>query len=193
MSVPYQHGLSWPGKAWCPHINEGGRESLPGPHRIKDAWCHPGLLLGAKFRDSTIKQSQARSEAWVHTCSSSQGFLVLNPQLVLGLMFESHLKSLSVPSGSPISGGSVKEIWHQAARSVYLPGHPPGTMVSPEPQETPWHEFQNSLGHLGEPLCGVDGRRAQGRGSRELGPVWILVQARVTYQKILLALDGSRH
>lgn len=49
-----------------------------------------------------------------------------------------------------------------------MPGCPPGTKVHPEPQETPQHE---SLWHLGELMCRVDGRKAQAVGiKRNWGP-----------------------
>lgn len=87
--------LTWQSMA-SSHQWRQGRTSL-GSHRIKDAWCHPGLPLGAKFRGSTTKQSQARAEI----CSSGQVSSILNLQLVLCLMFESHLKSSPVPLWQP--------------------------------------------------------------------------------------------
>ena len=76
-----------------------------------------------------------------------------------------------------------------------MPGCPPGTKVSPEPQETPWHESQNSLGNLDKLMCRADGMRAPGVMGEQggLGHTGILVQAWVPHQEVMLALEGLRH
>lgn len=84
-----------------------------------------------------------------------------------------HPKSASTPFSGIISWDTMKEMPHQAATVIYLPGYLPGTKTL---RGLHRQEFWSFLENLVDSTCGVEDWRVPQRGERRtrvhIGSVW---------------------